>query len=80
MLLGGVLVDDRLIRGLASRVDKPLGAKLESALLFRAKIVGLTRDERTAVLRALDNAPAELRELRDLLVAHDGWKLNQRLG
>jgi hypothetical protein len=32
------------------------------------------------VLRALDNAPAELRELRDLLVAHDGWKLNQRLG
>jgi hypothetical protein len=80
MLLGGVLVDDRLVRGLASRVDKPLGSKLESALLFRAKVVGLTRDERTAVLRALDNAPAELGELRELLVAHDGWQLNQRLG
>lgn len=79
-MLSGVVVDDRLVRDLAARVGKPLGSKLDSALRFRAKIVGLTKDEKAAVLRALEHAPAELRELRDVLVADDNWKLNQRLG
>lgn len=78
-MLSGVSVDDRLVRDLAALVGKPLGSKLESALRFRAKIVGLTKEERAAVLRALENPPAELRELRDVLVADDNWKLNQRL-
>jgi hypothetical protein len=80
MLLSGVSVDDRLVRDLAARVGKPLGLKLEGALRFRAKVVGLTKDEKAAVLGALENAPAELRELRNVLVADDNWKLNQRLG
>ena len=79
-MLSGVVVDDRLVRDLAARVGKPLGSKLDIALRFRAKIVGLTKDEKAAVLRALEHAPAELRELRDVLVADDNWKLNQRLG
>jgi hypothetical protein len=79
MLLSGVAVDDRLVRGLASRLEEPLGSKLETALRLRATIVGLTKDERAAVLRALESAPAEFGELRSLLVAADNWKLNQRL-
>ena len=79
MLLGGVAVEDRLVRELASIVDKSLGAKLETALLFRAKIVGLTKEERAAVLRALEHGPADLRPVRDLLLADDDWRLNRRL-
>ncbi len=79
MLLGGVAVEDRLVRELVSIVDKSLGAKLETALLFRAKIVGLTKDERAAVLRALEHGPADLRHVLDLLLADDDWRLNRRL-
>ncbi len=80
MLLGGVAVEDRLVRRLVALVDTSLGSKLERALLFRAKVVGLTNEERAAVLKALENAPADLSEVRDLLVADHNWKLNQRLG
>ena len=79
MLLGGVALEDRLVRELVSIVDKSLGAKLETALLFRAKIVGLTKDERAAVLRALEHGPADLRHVLDLLLADDDWRLNRRL-
>jgi hypothetical protein len=79
MVLGGVAVEDRLVRGLASLVDKPLGTKLETALLFRAKVVGLTKDERAAVLKALENAPGDLRDVRDLLLTDENWQLSKRL-
>jgi hypothetical protein len=80
MLLGGVAVEDRLVRGLAALVDTSLQSKLERALLFRAKVVGLTKEERAAVLKALENAPADLSEVRDLLIADHNWKLKERLG
>ena len=79
MLLGGVAVEDRLVRELAAVLDRPLGAKLEQALLFRAKVVGLTREERSAVLAALEKAPAELQVVRDLLLSDDNWRLHKRL-
>jgi hypothetical protein len=80
MLLCGVAVEDRHVRGLAALVDTSLRSKLERALLFRAKVVGLTKEERAAVLKALENAPADLGEVRDLLVADHNWRLTQRLG
>lgn len=46
VLLNGVAVDDRLVRELAAIVDGSLRGRLESALLFRAKVVGLTVEER----------------------------------
>ena len=58
MLLGGVDVDDRVVRDLAAILDRSLGNKLESALVFRAKIVGLTTEERRRILAALEHAPA----------------------
>ena len=78
MLFGGVSVDDRLVRDLAAILERPLGRKLEQALLFRAKIVALTRDEKKKVLAALERAPGEFEEVRELLLADDGWSLRER--
>jgi hypothetical protein len=79
VLLGGVEVGERVVRELAAIVDGSLRGKLETALLFRAKIVGLTREERAAVLSALERAPGELQAVRELLLADDGWGSRERL-
>ena len=79
MLLGGVEVGERVVRELAAIVSGSLRGKFETALLFRAKIVGLTREERTAVLSALEKAPGELPGVRELLLADEGWRPRERL-
>ena len=78
MIIGGVWVEDRLVRELAAIVERPLGRKLEQALLFRAQIVAMTRDEKTAVLSALERGPAELAEVRELLLADESWRDGRR--
>ena len=78
MLFGGVSLDDRLVRELALVLERPLGRKLEQALLFRAKIVALTRDERAAVLAAGERAPAQLDEVRKALLADENWRAGRR--
>jgi hypothetical protein len=75
MLLGGVAIDDRLVRRLATIVGRSLGNKLDHALLFRAEIVALTRDEKKAILAALEGAPPELEPVRELLIADEQWRL-----
>jgi hypothetical protein len=72
-----VAVEDRFVRDLAAIVDRPLANKLERALLFRAKFVGLTCDERLAILGALEMAPPELQEVRELLLTDETWRLHQ---
>ena len=62
------------ILGEGAVLERPLGRKLEQALLFRAKIVALTRDERAAVLAALERAPAQLDEVRKALLADENWR------
>lgn len=79
MLLGGVSVDDRRIRELAGLVQKPLGTKLETAVRFRARVVGLTAEEKSAILRALENAPSDLKETRERLLADESWRPSTRL-
>jgi hypothetical protein len=76
MLLGGVSVEEGLVRKLAAILDRPLENKLTQALLFRASIVALTQDEKAAVLRALERAPAEFDCLRDHLIAD--WRIHHR--
>ena len=78
MLLGGVQVDDRVVRDLAAIVDRSLGNKLESALLFRAKIVGLTTEERRRILAALEQAPAGLQAVRQMLLSSEAWRQRDR--
>ncbi len=78
MLLGGVDVDDRVVRDLAAILDRSLGNKLESALVFRAKIVGLTTEERRRILAALEHAPAGLQPIRQVLLTSEAWRLRDR--
>ncbi|HEX3292019.1 MAG TPA: hypothetical protein VHR46_11550 [Gaiella sp.] len=73
MLLGGVPIDDELVRRLAALLGRPLASKLDQALLLRAQIVALTRDEKEAILTALEKAPPELDTVRALLTADDQW-------
>jgi hypothetical protein len=78
VLLGGVDVDDRVVRDLAAILDRSLGNKLESALVFRAKIVGLTTEERRRILAALEHAPAGLQHIREALLTSEAWRLRDR--
>ena len=78
MLLGGVDVDDRVVRDLAAILDRSLGNKLESALVFRARIVGLTTEERRRILAALEHAPARLQSIRQVLLTSEAWRLRDR--
>ena len=71
MVLDGVSLDDRVVRDLAAVVEKPLRERLEQALFFSDKIVALTPGERWAVLVALDRAPSEFEEVRELFSACD---------
>jgi hypothetical protein len=73
MVLDGVLLDERVARKLAAIVEGPLAYKLEQALLFAAEIVTLTFEERAAVFAALDRAPWEYEEIRELLLANETW-------
>ena len=79
MLLGGVAIEDRLVRRLAEIVDRRLGNKLDHALLFRAQIVALTREEKDAILGALEQAPPELEPVREVLTTDAQWHARRRL-
>ena len=74
MIMGGVWVDDGVVRRLAAMLERrPLGRRLEQALLFRAQVIAMTRDEKEAVLSVLARAP-ELDDVRDLLLADENWR------
>jgi hypothetical protein len=74
VLLGGVDVDDRVVRDLAASLDRSLGNKLESALVFRARIVGLTTEERRRILAALEQAPAGFQAIGQVLLTSEAWR------
>jgi len=52
---------------------------LDRALLFRAQIVALTRDEKMAILAALEKAPPDLEPVRKMLIADAQWHQRGRL-
>jgi hypothetical protein len=79
MLLGGVPIDDQLVRRLTTLLGRPVGEKLDRALLFRAQIVTLTRDEKEAILAVLEKAPPELEPVREALMADAQWHLRGRV-
>ena len=79
MLVGGVPIEERLLRELTRVVDRKLAQRLDTALLYRAKVLGLTVAEREAILKALEDSPPELEELRAILLQDPQWRLNERL-
>ena len=79
MMLAGIPVRDRLVLEIARRLresgDDRLGETLERAYDAVKTEVGLTIENREAILRALDDPPDELSELRSvLLTEHVGRK------
>lgn len=44
-----------------------LARRVDTALLYRAKVLGITVAEREIILAALEDAPADLAELRGVL-------------
>lgn len=79
LLLGGVAIDDEGVWELARLVEKPLSQKLETALRLRSSVVGVTPQDRRAILRALENAPDTLRGVRELLLTDEGWRQSHSL-
>lgn len=71
MVLDGVSVDDRVVRRLATLVERPLGHKLEQALFFSARVVALTSAERAAVLAAFERLPWEYEDVRATFLEGD---------
>ena len=79
MLVGGVPIDDRLLRELARIVPPTLARRVDTALLYRAKVLGLTIAERETILAALVDAPADLANLRGVLLREHAWRQREGL-
>jgi hypothetical protein len=79
MLVGGVPIDEQLLRELTRVLDRKLAQRLDTALLYRAKVLGLTIAEREAILKALENAPPGLEDLRAFLLQDSRWRSSERL-
>ena len=74
MLVGGVPVDERLLRRLAEVVPPAVARRLDLALFYRAAVLGLTAAERRAILDALENPPPGLENLRATLIQDPAWR------
>jgi hypothetical protein len=79
MLVSGVAVDERLLRRLSEVVPPKIARRLDTALFYRAAVLGLTVDERKAILAALEKPPAGLEDLRDALLQEAAWRQCERI-
>lgn len=68
-MLAGVSVRLRFVKQLAAKVEEPTASKLTRAIKDKTVVVNLDIDDRERLLRAMESAPAELAELRGVLLA-----------
>ena len=69
MFLAGILIRDDLVLELARVVDDPaLAERLEDNYGRMTRVIALTIPERETIIRALDDAPDGLEELRAVLI------------
>ena len=64
MMLAGIPVSNDLVRELAALVDEPTATLLARALELKTLVVALTIEDRERILRALEDCPDGLAELR----------------
>ena len=78
MQLAGIPVRDEPALELACLVDDPvLAGRLEDVYGLGVEVVGLTIGERETILRALEDSPAGLEQLRGVLLAeHVGRRID----
>jgi hypothetical protein len=80
VFLAGVPVPDRDVLELARLVDDDaLATRLEDCYGRGVKILGLEIDERELIIRALDDPPVGLEELRATLVAEHVGRLRDEI-
>jgi hypothetical protein len=75
IFLAGLPVPDRLVLELAGLVDdEDLEMRLRGALARDVKVLALEVTERETIVRALDDPPPGLEELRGVLLAEHTWR------
>ena len=79
MMLAGLRVTSEDVRELAGLVEEPTRGVLEKALELGTIIVALTIDDRERILRALDDPPDGLAELRGVLLREHEWWVREGL-
>jgi hypothetical protein len=80
IFLAGIPVRSELILELAGMVDdEDLGQKLRTALVNEITLLGLDVPERETILRALEDCPEELLELRATLLQEQVWRQREGL-
>jgi hypothetical protein len=83
MMLAGIPVPDRYILELAGLARgsgfDDVADKLEKAYDLETKVLALTISDREAILRALDDPPDGLAELRGVLLAEHEGRVRQGL-
>ena len=68
-----------LSRGLSTAGFHELGDRLEAAWRREVKVFGLGVADREAILRVLEDGPAEFAELRGVLLEEHVWRVRERL-
>ena len=83
MMLAGIRVADSDVLELTRRVRdagfEATADRLGEAWTLETKVLALTVDEREAILRALDDPPDGLAELRGVLVREHEWRVQEGL-
>ncbi len=79
MMLAGLTVRAELVRTLAEIVDEPTATLLEQAVEREVVVLALTIEDRERILRALDDPPAGLAELRGVLLVEHDWRVREGL-
>ena len=74
MLVGGVPVDERLLRRLAEVVPPAVGPSPGPGVVLPRGGPRLTAAERRAILAALENPPPGLENLRATLIQDPAWR------
>jgi hypothetical protein len=77
--LAGVPVRNELVKVPANLVDEPTATLLHAALERKTAIIALTIEDRERILRALDDPPESLAELRGVLMREHEWRVRERL-
>ena len=82
-MLAGIPVRDQdvleLARLLREVAFEPVAEKLEKGYDAETKVLALTIDDRERILRALDDPPAGLAELRGVLLREAEWRVREGL-
>ncbi len=81
VFVAGIPIRDELILELARLVDdEHLADRLETACGREVKVLALDIPERETIIRALEDPPAGLEELRGVLLREHEWRRREGLG